>query len=116
MKIYIVKAFGGQWEDSWESDIVAVKSEERAKELVEEYQRESDKHHEEMMWYKDNPDKVPEHNYEGGVVVYNPDEVEYFCSKGCKACEVEHYWPSMDDTCYRYEELEMEDYEDTMRG
>lgn len=109
MKIYIVKAFGGQWEDSWESDIIAVKSEERAKELVEEYQKESDKHHEEMMWYKENSDEIPEHfNDEWYPYDDSEGDGEWLCSVGCKACGVEGYWPSMDDACYHYEELEME--------
>lgn len=35
MKIYVVKAFGGQWEDSWESNIKAFTTEEDAKIFIE---------------------------------------------------------------------------------
>lgn len=107
--IYIVISIGGRWEDAWEHGFVAVKTEERAKELVEVYQKKSDKHHEDMMWHKDHPEDMPEHDYGGGVVDSGIYEVEHLCSEHCKACEIEEYFPSDDEVMYRYEEVELED-------
>lgn len=104
MKIYIIKAFGGQWEDYWESNIIAVKSEERAKELVEKYQKEADEHHEDMMYFQEHWREVPKHLND---VTW--DDGEVLCSQECFACQVESYYPDMDSACYRYEEIEMED-------
>lgn len=39
MNIYLVTAFGGQWEDSWERPIKAFKTPEKAVEFVEKREK-----------------------------------------------------------------------------
>ena len=104
MKTYLIQAHGGKWDDAWTLPVKIVKTEERAKDVVEQYQKEADEHHEKMVWYQDNPDKMPEHLND---VTW--DDGEVLCSEECLACEIESYCGDLDGAYYIYVEVEMED-------
>lgn len=103
-KIYIIKAFGGQWEDSWETDVIAVHSEERAKELVEQYEKERSEYEDDILYYKDHPDELNEHLYD----VDCGDREQNACSEECYRCEVEDFSMMDDLICYRYDVVDIE--------
>lgn len=102
--IYIIKAFGGQWEDSWEVDVLATHTEDRAKELIRQYEKERDDYEDDILYYKDYPEELNEHFND---VDYG--EGDFGCSEGCYRCEVEDF--SMMDalTCYRYDVVDIEE-------
>lgn len=103
--IYIIKAFGGQWEDSWEVDVLATHTEDRAKELIKRYEKERDEYEDDILYYKDYPEELSEHLYD---VDYG-DGGEKECSEKCYRCEVEDFWMMDDATSYRYVSVEIED-------
>lgn len=103
-KIYIIKALGGQWEDAWESDVIAVHTEERAKDLVEQYEKERSDYEDDILYYKDHLDELDDHLYD---IDYGDGEKG--CSEDCYRCEVEDFWMMDDATSYRYVSVEIED-------
>lgn len=60
--------------------------------------------HGKMVWYQDNPDKMPEHLND---VTW--DDGEVLCSEEYLACEVEICCGDLDSTYYTYVKAGMED-------
>ena len=94
--IYVVFEHGGQWEDAWQLPVIAVRLEERAKEIVEEYSQKWSSYARRM---EDLVDDDLEHED-------NPDEPE-MCMDDCLACEVDEY---------RWEPIRFYTYESVKEG